>query len=136
MSVISNDEKLIKLFYNSDSNVGKQTFGYLHASEKDLIAIDTKKTLVTGTQWADLADHLNKTISDLVHKEHPSFLENYEAESEFSDEDWIKILQKHPEVFVYPIVINGKLYKQIINYPEVYNFIEVDSENLDEQNPD
>ncbi|SDB45753.1 Arsenate reductase, glutaredoxin family [Flavobacteriaceae bacterium MAR_2010_188] len=136
MSVISKDENVIKLFYNSESNVGKQTLGYLQSTDKNILSIDTQKTRVTGTQWADICDHLDCTISDLVNKEHPSFTDNYDSHVELSDNDWIKVLQTHQEVFVFPIVIIGKDYYRIENPSDVEKYLDNDSKGLDEQNPD
>lgn len=135
MGVISKDNNVIKLFYNSTSKVGRQTYSYLDASFKDLLTIDTEKTNVTGTQWAELCDMLNCELGDLVDKEHPSFTDNYDDKTELSDEDWIKVLNKTPEVFVYPVVIMGKKVYRIRNYSDIEKHLEPNSHGLDEQNP-
>ena len=135
MGVISKDKNVIKLFYNSTSKVGRQTYSYLDASFKDLLSIDTEKTNVTGTQWAELCDMLNCELGDLVDKEHPSFTDNYDDDTELSDEDWIKVLNKTPEVFVYPVVIMGKKVYRIRNYSDIEKHLEPNSQGLDEQNP-
>ena len=51
MGVISTDENEIKLFFNSDSSIGKQIQAYVSASERKILTIDISKTKVTGTQW-------------------------------------------------------------------------------------
>lgn len=127
---------MIKLFYNSESSVGKQTLGYIQSTEKEILTVDTHKTMVTGTQWADLSENLGCQIADLVNKEHPSFTDNYDTDVDLSDEDWIKVLQKHPEVFVYPIVIIGKDHYRIENPSDISKHLNIDTKNLNEQNPD
>ncbi len=102
------------LIYNSQTSLGKQTIGFVEASDNKVLEIDISKTKVTGTQWAEIADGLNMHISDLVEKEHPDFVKNYgKGPVELDDEDWIKVLENHPEVVTYPIVIRGGKFLQI-----------------------
>lgn len=55
MGIISSDKNQIKLIYNSNESLGKKTYGYFKASEKKVLAIDTSKTSITGTQWLEIA---------------------------------------------------------------------------------
>lgn len=116
MGVIGTDEREIILYYHSGSTLGKQTLGYVMASKRKLLPVDISKTKVTGTQWADLADKLHIKISDLINTGHPDFIKNYGSEFiDLDDHDWLKMLEKTPEILVYPIVVNGNEYLQIKN---------------------
>jgi len=135
MTSISTDKNEIKLYYSSESSVGKQTYAYLSASNKDILAIDITKTNVTGTQWKYIAEQLNLSIGDLVNKEHTNFTRNIDKSNEISETDWIKILNKQPEVLTYPIAIIGKRYYQIKNPSDVEKYLEANSEGIEPQNP-
>ncbi len=116
MGVISEDDNKITLYYHSGTNIGKQTLGYVEASKRKLLVVDISKTKVTGTQWAEIADNLGIRISDLIDQDHPEFVKNYGSEHiDLDQQDWMKILEKTPEVLINPIVVNGNEYLQIKN---------------------
>ncbi|MGV8815808.1 MAG: arsenate reductase family protein [Gelidibacter sp.] len=127
MGVISTDEHEIKLFFNSGSSIGKQIQAYVLASERKILTIDISKTRVTGTQWVELAKGLRLSISDLINKEHPDFTHNYDANLDLEDEDWLKILEKHPEVLSTPIAIIGERFVQLRSPGDFVKYIEPDS---------
>lgn len=133
MSVISTNKNTNKLFFNSQSSLGKQVLGYLQASDHELLPIDILQTKVTGTQWKELADGLHKSIGELVDKQHPTFTENYDEDLDLDENDWIKILNKHPEVLAYPILIFGEKYLQIKNPSDIVELLSFDSKAIDEK---
>ncbi len=114
MGVISKDNRQIKLYYNSEASLGKQTLSYIKASEKKVLAIDISKTNVTGTQWVEIVDNLNIPISELVNQEHPDFVKVYgDKKVDLNENDWLKIVEKHPTVISNPIVIYGNKFIKI-----------------------
>ena len=114
MGVISKNNRQIKLYYNSETSLGKQTIAYLNASEKKILTIDISKTKVTGTQWLEIVDKLNLHISELVNQKHPDFVKIYgNKEVNLTEDDWLKLIDKNPLVVTYPIVINGTQFLQI-----------------------
>lgn len=135
MSSISTHKNMNKIYYSSESSIGKQTYGYVNASFKELLGIDVMKNQVTGTQWKDIAEHLNMSISDLIDKEHPIFNENYDKDTNLDETGWIKVLNKHPEVLNYPIVILEDKYLQIKNPSDIAKYLDPNSEGIDESNP-
>ncbi|WP_299226242.1 arsenate reductase family protein [uncultured Psychroserpens sp.] len=125
---------MIKIYYSSSSSIGKQTYSYANASYKDLLVIDVTKTKVTGTVWKDLAEQMNLEISDLIDKEHPTYITHYNSNTQLTENDWIKVLQAHPEVLVYPIVIfDDKKYLQIKNPSDIQHLLDPNSEGIDEK---
>lgn len=127
MGVISTDKNEIKLYYNSDSSIGKQIHAYVLASERKIFAIDISKTKVTGTQWAELAKGLNFSISDLINRDHPNFTKNYDKNIDLEEHDWLKIIENNPAVLTAPIAIIGELYVQLHSPSEFIKYIEPDS---------
>lgn len=127
MGVISTDKNEIKLFFHSDSSIGKQIRAYVSASERKILTIDISKTKVTGTQWTELAEGLGIPIVDLINREHPNFTKNYDEDIDLEDEDWLKILDKQPEVLTTPVAIIGKRYVQLHSPSDFIKYIEPDS---------
>ncbi len=126
MGVIARDDKEFKLIYSSNTRVGRHALAYLQAIDEDLIAIDISKTKVSDTQWVEIAEALGVKVGDLLDKRK---LEDVDT-SEFSTDDWLKILQHDNEVLSYPIAINGARTQQIKNATEVLDFFGVDSAGL------
>lgn len=130
MGTIATDKRKITLYYNSATSLGKQVYAYVYALEKNVQTLDISKTKVTGTQWATIAEELNLSISDLVNKEHPDFTNNYETDSNLNSEDWIKILNAHPECLKSSVAIIGKEYFLIETPSDFINLMEPDSKAL------
>ena len=124
---------MVKIYYSSESKVGKQSLAYLQASNKDLLDIDITKTKVTGTQWKEIAENLGINISDLIDKKEFVFTAYNENNVELSETDWIKVLNNNPEVLTYPIVILGSNYYQIHNPSEIEKLLKPNSKGLDEK---
>jgi arsenate reductase-like glutaredoxin family protein len=133
MGMISTDKNMIKLYYSSESSIGEQTYSYLNASFKDILAIDVTKTKVTGSQWKDISEHLGINISDLIEKNRSEFTKLYEDTTTLDDNGWIKILDNSPEVLVYPIVIIGDNYFQIKNPSDIEKKLAPNSKGIDEK---
>ncbi|TXD85199.1 hypothetical protein ESY86_01245 [Subsaximicrobium wynnwilliamsii] len=133
MASISTHKNMIKIYYSSESSIGKQTYGYVNASFKELLGIDVTKDKVTGTQWKDIAEHLDIPISGLIDKEHPLFTENYDKDANLDQDGWIKVLNNHPEVLNYPIVIMGNKYMQIRNPSDIAKHLDPNSQGIDEK---
>ncbi|SEL95599.1 Arsenate reductase, glutaredoxin family [Aquimarina amphilecti] len=135
MGIISKDKNKITLIYNSNTFLGSQTLSYVSASEKKLLAIDTSKTDIPGTQWSEIADGLDLSISDLVQKELPNYKALYDPKAKLDQQDWLKIIQKHPEVVGLPIIIIEGSFYQMNTPSEFLKFIQSDSAGIS-RNPD
>ena len=105
MREIATSKRQITLFYVSDSIRAKQTFVYAKASGLPLQTVDLLKVKLTGTQIIELADRLNIEVSDLVNQEHPAYKANF-THHDLSTDDWIKMIQHHPEIMKQPIVLH------------------------------
>jgi arsenate reductase len=108
MGEIATSERQITLYYNGNSGRAKQTLAYAKAEGLPILQIDMLKTSLTGTQIAELANRLGLEVKDLVNQEHPAYTAKFEHH-DFSDEDWIKMIKKNPDIMKQPIAIRGKL---------------------------
>ncbi|WP_299798927.1 hypothetical protein [uncultured Maribacter sp.] len=132
MGVIAMDKKQITLYYSSQNSIGKQLNAYVESSGKDHLTIDISKTNVTGTQWAELADGLNKNISDLVNTEHPDFKEAYgETSVDLDDDGWLKILNKNPSFLKNAIVIKGEDFIELTSASDFKKYMDPDSTGIE-----
>ncbi|TXD50127.1 arsenate reductase family protein [Polaribacter sp. IC073] len=108
MGEIATSERQITLFYNSSSVRAKQTLAYAKAEGLAILEIDLLKTKITGTQIVELADRLKIKVEDLVNQEHPSYTSILEHHN-LSTNDWIKMIQHHPEIMKQPIALHGDI---------------------------
>lgn len=108
MGEIATSNRQITLFYSSKSVRAKQTMAYAKAEGLPILEIDILKTPLTGTQIAELADRLNIKIEDLVNQEHPQYTRQFEQHN-YSDRDWIKMIQHNPEIMKQPIALRGDI---------------------------
>ncbi len=127
MGIISTNENKITLIYNSKTSLGKQTFGYVNAAKKEILAIDTAKTNIPGTQWIEITDNLDIPVSNLVNKQHPNFQELYNSDIELETNDWLKVIDKHPETVENPIIILGEEFYRLENPSDFVKYMDPDS---------
>lgn len=106
MGKIATSHRQITLFYSSNSTRAKQTLAYAQAEGLPILKIDILKTPITGTQIADLAGRLKIEIRELVNMEHPSYTQKFKSH-DLSETDWMKMIQKNPEIMKQPIALRG-----------------------------
>lgn len=127
MGVISKDRNQLKLYYNSNNSLGKQTYGYIESAEQSLLTIDTAKENMTPTQWSEMAEGLGVRIAELIDKENPDFHNEYgDTDLKLDTSDWLKVLEEHPEFVRRPILLNGNDFRFIEIPSEVIQFLEPD----------
>lgn len=108
MGEIATSDRMITLFYHSESSRARKTLAYAKAEGFPIEEIDILKTPLTGTQIAELASRLNLEVSDLVNQEHPSYSRHFDK-LELSPEDWIKMIKKNPQIMKQPIALRGDM---------------------------
>ncbi|MCQ0110518.1 Arsenate reductase, glutaredoxin family [Zhouia amylolytica] len=108
MGEIATSNRQITLFYSSNSTRAKKTLAYAKAEGIPIQEVDILKTKLTGTQIAEIADRLNIKIKDLINQDHPAYKSKFERQ-DFSSEDWIKLIQHHPDIMKQPIAIRGEI---------------------------
>jgi len=126
------DKKQITLYYSSENSIGKQLNAYVESSGKDHLTIDISKTNVTGTQWAELAEGLDKNVSDLVNTDLPDFKETYgENYVDLDNDGWLKILDKNPRFLKNAIVIKGDKYIELTSASDYKQYMDPDSAGIE-----
>ncbi|MEO8934193.1 MAG: ArsC/Spx/MgsR family protein [Xanthomarina sp.] len=126
MGSIATNKREVILYYNSETSLGKQAYGYVQASNKKILAIDISKTKITGMEWLEISEKLHIKLSKLINQEHHDFKKNYTTGISLNKEDWIKVLQKHPETLRCPILVNGKVFSLIETPSEIAKHLETE----------
>lgn len=106
MGEIATSDRQITLYYSSESSIAKQTLAYAKGEGLALQSIDVLETKLTGTQLTELAQKLNLKVADLVNTEHPTYTEHFD-QHDFSTDDWITMITKHPSILKGPIALRG-----------------------------
>jgi arsenate reductase len=111
MAQIETSNRQITLYCIENSNRAKQTLVYAKALGVPVLTIDISKTPITGSQIFEIANRLGMEIKDLIYRDNDVFNSksepiNLEALN-LSSEDWIKMIQKNPEILKQPIAIRG-----------------------------
>ena len=133
MGVIATDKNENILFYNSNNSIDKQAFAYTEDSKNKMLAIDVSKTKVSDTQWLEICEKLDITLEDLIKKDHPDFRSLYNKTSDLSEEDWLKVIQNHPNVVAFPILVVGNQFYRIETPSDVRHYLNVSTEGIDEK---
>lgn len=108
MGEIATSERMITLFYSSASSRAKQTLAYAKAEGLPIEEVDLLKTPLTGTQIAELASRLHLHVRDLVNQDHPAYRKLF-GPQDLSEEDWITVIRKNPEIMKQPIALRGDI---------------------------
>lgn len=111
MGIIATDKNELKLYYNSETTLGKQTLAYVRSSNKKVFEIDISKTKIPGSHWAEIAAGVGIAIHELIDTNHPNFIKAYGKEKvDLEEQDWLRVLEKHPETLAHPIIIDGNTF--------------------------
>ena len=106
MGEIATSNRQITLFYDANSSIAKQTLAFAKAEGFAIREIDILKTPLTGTQIVELANDLKLKVKDFINQEHPAYISKFEPH-ELSTDDWLKMIQKNPEIMKQPIALRG-----------------------------
>ncbi len=106
MGEIATSDRQITIYYSSDSQRAKEAIAYAESEGFSVLTIDILKTPLTGLQILELAGRLGLHVSDLVNQESPAYQTKF-APHDLSDEDWIKMIRKNPEIMKQPIALHG-----------------------------
>ena len=106
MGEIASSNRELILYYDPDSTIARNTLAYARSDGLPIRDVDILKTPFTGTQLEELAERLKIEIGELANQDHPDFKKSY-GRPDLSDDDWIKILRKNPQLIKGPIAIRG-----------------------------
>jgi len=124
MVEIARDDQQITVYYNPDSSIGKKTLAYLQSSKVPVLTINLLEDAPTGSQWLEIVHAMDMELFELVLRDHPVFSNQY-LQVDLETEDWLKIMQQHPEVIDQPIAIRGDKVLLIRTPTDILQLLEV-----------
>lgn len=133
MGVLAKDKRQMNYIYSSASDLGTKVLGYVESLELDIMATDISRENLGDTILVEVADMLDVEFSELLSPEHPDVTDKF-RDVRFSTDDWLKVIDKNPELLQNPIAINGEKAKIIRSRGDILEFYGVDSAGL-EQSP-
>lgn len=117
----------ITCIYSSSNTNNKKLMAYLSASKKKVLTIDIDKTMLSDTQWHDIALKLNISLADIMHV---NAIKEFNKGT-YSEESLVKILANNPEALKGAIILEGQQIAHVTIYSELLKFFNVDSAGLD-----
>jgi arsenate reductase len=106
MTSIARSPKQITVYYDPDSCRCGKVMALLRTQGLPIQEVDITLDPLTEEQIFEIATMLNLPISELVNRDHPVFMKRF-GDSDFSDEDWAKMIHNNPQIMKTPIVIHG-----------------------------
>lgn len=122
--IFANTDKEITLIYYSEEKVGRQILAYAHTEKLPIRDFDLVHVKLSATHWAELASRLEIPAKELINTDDPDFLQKFGETKNLSDEDWLKLLIKNPDILKAPIVMKGKKIVQMSNPQDMLYFVE------------
>lgn len=130
MGVLATDDRELIYIYSDRSDLGKKILAYAQSSEKSLRAINIEKEKISDTVWLEIADRLNKPLSDLFSPDLAKKI-GIDNLSDYDRNDLIKIINKNTILLQHPIAINGNKAKLIHDRFDFFEFFKKDGSNFD-----
>ena len=128
--MLATDEKQITVIYNSRNEMHKRAYAYLQGIKKPKHFIDTAKSNLSTSQWGDIVSKLNAELDEIIDNNHEELKTLDVSTLTKEKHDYLKILDKHPEVIKPVIAIDGEQIHLLENPYQFQQFITPDSENI------
>ena len=116
------------LIYYRNNPFGKKLHAFLEALNKDMLIIDVAQTMPSDTQWHDIAKELNVSLKAFIDIQK---VDAFNEDSNYSEEDLVKILAQNPSALKGAILMEGDRIAHITQYTEILKFYNVDSAGLE-----
>lgn len=121
--IFQNTDKEITIIYNSDEHVGKQILAYAQTEGLPIRDIDLKHTKITPSQWIEISGRMGLKVKDLINVEDPDFIKKFNGVTDLSDQDWLTLLTRNPEILSAPIVMKGDKVVMMSNSQDMLHFV-------------
>lgn len=117
----------VSIYHNPQCTKSRQALEEIKKSHYDIEVIEYLKNPLSKKEIKELLGKLNMEITEIIRKEEAVYKEKFKG-SDFTDEEWLEILETNPKLIQRPIVVLGE--KATIGRP-TENVIELlNSSNL------
>jgi arsenate reductase len=96
----------MKIYHNPRCQKSRETLKIIKESGKDIEIIKYLEQVPSESELKEILEKLKIPVKDVLRKEEKIFKEYYRGIS-LSEDDWIKVMVKHPKLIQRPIVIKG-----------------------------
>ncbi|MGE5944496.1 MAG: arsenate reductase family protein [Flavobacteriales bacterium] len=130
MGVLAINNRELVYIYSDQSDLGKKILAYAQSNDKPIRAINIEKEKISDTVWLEIADLVDKPLSELFSPELASKL-GIKNLSDYETDDLLKIVNKNPSLLQHPIAINGRKAISIKDRFDFFPFYKKDGSNFD-----
>ena len=105
---------MITIYHNTRCSKSRCALEILQKKKADVRVVEYLKTPPSEKELKEVLKKLGMKAEEIIRKKEPLFKEEYKGKK-LTEEQWIKILVKHPVLIERPIVVNGN--KAVIGRP-------------------
>lgn len=124
MGILATHNKQLIFIYSENSSLGNRILPYVNSINKSIRLININQEPIADTIWIEIASILNFELKDLFNINSSTELNNFHAG------DWLKIINKNPELLQKPIAINGCKAKIIEKEYDIFQFYNATGANF------
>lgn len=95
---------MLKVLHHNDCSKSRAILEYLDENNVQFEIIDIINNTLSENEIRTLLKKLGLSAEELVRKNEPLFLEKFSGTA-FTEDDWIVLLHKHPQLIQRPILI-------------------------------
>jgi arsenate reductase len=97
----------ILVYYDRENSQAKKVLAYARSVTRHVQEVEYHRTPFTPTMWRQLLERLGMQPKHLLNKAHPYYQLNVRGR-DFSEEDWLNVLIRNPDLIKAPIVVRGR----------------------------
>lgn len=94
---------MLKIYHNNRCSKSRAALQYLNDKDLDIEIVEYLKNPLTESEFKALLNKLHIPASDLIRTQEDIFKKEFKGLN-LTEEEWIKILLKHPKLMKRPIV--------------------------------
>ncbi|SFR39847.1 ArsC family protein [Robiginitalea myxolifaciens] len=130
MNLLATDDNQLIYIYSDQSEMGKRLLPYARSSKKSLREISLIPYGISQTIWTEIRERLGVSYLDMLDPTHELVREISDSEA-LEEHDWLKLIDKNPELIYRPIIIMGSKIVQADDRFDFDVFLGADGANMD-----
>ena len=97
---------MITIYHNPRCKKSRAGLEHLKTKTQDFEIVEYLKNPISYDTIKDLLVKLNKKPQDMIRTQETIYKQNFKGKN-FTDEEWIKIMEENPKLIKRPIVVRG-----------------------------
>jgi arsenate reductase (glutaredoxin) len=97
----------VSIYHNPQCTKSRQALEEIKKSHYDFEVIEYLKKPLSQKEIKDLLGKLNMEVTEIIRKEEAIYKEKFKG-SDFTNEEWLEILETNPKLIQRPIVVLGE----------------------------